>query len=365
MPTISDRRRIGWGVIGASNFAATYVIPAIHAVADAEAIAVFSTSADRGARFAAACGVPRSYESIDELLGDPNVHAVYISTTNELHADQSIAAARAGKHILCEKPLALSLDDARAMQLACDEAGVVLGTNHHLRGAPTIAAMRRLVEDGAIGEILAARVFHARSLPTGLRTWRLTRPKAGAGVILDITVHDADTLRYLLADEIVEVSAIAANQGLASEGIEDSVMGVMRSASGALISFHDAFTIPHAGTGIELHGTAGSLIGRDLLMPDPVGEVLLRRDDDIQAVNIPTRWPLYENAIARFDAAVRGEGTPLASGLDGISSLACALAARESSRLDGAAVSVSRSYLEAFQRSEETLEPALRYAKNE
>jgi 1,5-anhydro-D-fructose reductase (1,5-anhydro-D-mannitol-forming) len=342
MPTDSGRPRIGWGVIGASNFAASYVIPAIHAVAGAEAIAVFSTSADRGARFAATCGVPRSYASIDALLGDPDVQAVYISTTNELHAEQAVAAARAGKHVLCEKPLALSVDDAIAMQVACDQARVVLGTNHHLRGAPTITAMRRLVEEGAIGEILAARVFHARSLPPVLRTWRLTRPGAGAGVTLDITVHDADTLRYLLDDEIVEVSALSANQGLAAEGVEDSVMGVMRSAGGALIIFHDAFTIAHAGTGVELHGSTGSLIGRDLLMPDPVGDVVLRRDDDVEPVSVPTRWPLYENAIARFDAAIRGEGMPLASGRDGISSLACALAARESSRRGGAAVKVDQ-----------------------
>jgi 1,5-anhydro-D-fructose reductase (1,5-anhydro-D-mannitol-forming) len=338
--TGSEGRRIGWGVIGASNFAATYVIPAIHAVPDAEAIAVFSTSADRGAQFAAACGVPRSYDSIDALLGDPDVRAVYITTTNELHAGQTIAAARAGKHVLCEKPLALSLDEAVAMQLACDEAGVVLGTNHHLRGAPTIMAMRRLVEDGAIGAVLAARVFHARSLPPVLRTWRTGRSEAGAGVILDITVHDADTLRYLLADEIVEVSAISANQGLAADGIEDSVMGVMRSAGGVLISFHDAFTIAHAGTGIELHGTTGSLIGRDLLMPDPVGEVVLRRQDNLEAVNVPERWPLYEKAISHFDAAVLGDGSPLASGRDGIASLACALAARESAGRGGAAVRV-------------------------
>src|SRR5690348_13721297 len=133
MPTDSGPPRIGWGVIGASNFAATYVVPAIHAVADADAVAVFSTSPDRGARFAATYGVPRSYNSIDALLGDSDVDAVYVSTTNELHAEQAIAAAHAGKHVLCEKPLALSIDDALAMQRACDEAGVVLGTNHHLR----------------------------------------------------------------------------------------------------------------------------------------------------------------------------------------------------------------------------------------
>ena len=99
------------------------------------------------------------------------------------------------------------------------------------------------------------------------------------------------------SDQVYIVPALGQLQGQA-----DRLPG---SAGGALISFHDAFTIAHAGTGIELHGTTGSLIGRDLLMPDPVGEVVLRRKDDLEAVSVPERWPLYENAIARFDAAVR------------------------------------------------------------
>jgi 1,5-anhydro-D-fructose reductase (1,5-anhydro-D-mannitol-forming) len=323
---------VGWGFCGASTWASRYLVPAVHAVSDARAVGVFSTSPERGARFAEANELERSYATLAELLDDPQVDVVYVSTTNDLHAEQTIAAARAGKHVLCEKPLAVTLADAVRMRDECRRAGVVLGTDHHLRAAPTVAAMRSLVASGEIGEVVAARVFHARWLLDELQTWRLNRPEAGGGVILDITVHDADTVRFLLADEVAEVTGVTANQGLAVDGLEDAVMGVMRMRGGQLVSFHDAFTVPHAGTGVEVHGTTGSLFGRDVLIPDPVGDVLLRRGDQIEAVEIAERRPIYETVVRHFDAAVRSEGEPLASGDDGVASLAIALAAAESAR---------------------------------
>jgi 1,5-anhydro-D-fructose reductase (1,5-anhydro-D-mannitol-forming) len=333
---------VRWGFVGASIWARTYMIPAVQAVEDADPAGVFSTSIERGQRLAREAGLEHAYPSLDALLDDRAIDAVYISTTNDLHAEQTIAAARAGKHVLCEKPLALSLDDAVQMHEACIDAGVVLGVNHHLRGAPTIRAMQELIVQGAIGEIVAGRVFHSTLLPEAMRTWRLNRPEAGAGVIFDLTVHDVDTIRYLLADEVAEVTAVTANQGMGEGRVEDSAMGVLRMQGGQLVSFHDAFTVPHAGTGVEIHGTTGSLLGRDVMSAEPVGEVLLRRKNTIEAVDIPARWPLYENVIRHFHTAVRGNGRPLATAKDGIASVAVALAALESARR-GAPVSPRKS----------------------
>jgi 1,5-anhydro-D-fructose reductase (1,5-anhydro-D-mannitol-forming) len=324
------QRTLGWGFVGASVWARERMIPAVKAAENAAAITVFSSSPERGREFAQANGLPRSHDSLDELLNDPEVDIVYISTTNDLHASQTIAATAAGKHVLCEKPLATNLKDAQEMVAASEAAGVVLATNHHLRGAPTIMKMRELIEEGVIGEIVAARIFHARSLAPEFRFWRLDRPDAGGGVVLDITVHDADTIRFLLDDEITEVTALTASQGLGKGVVEDSVMGVMRTSRGPLVCFHDDFMVPHAGTGVEVHGSAGSLIARDVLMADPVGDVWLRRLDELTPVNVDQRWPLYENAVNRFMAAVRGEGEVLTSGRDGVASLAIALAALES-----------------------------------
>ena len=182
---------------------------------------------ERGKAYADENGIPKAFNDLNEVLRDPEIDVVYISTTNELHRDQAMAAVRAGKHILCEKPLALSLEDARGMIDAANAANVILGTNHHLRCAVTHRTLRRMIKEGAIGKPLAARVFHAVYLPPRLQGWRLTRPEAGGGVILDITVHDADTLRFVLDAEAQDVTARSVSQGLAQGAMEDAVMGVI------------------------------------------------------------------------------------------------------------------------------------------
>lgn len=317
-----------WGLIGASTIAREWMAPAILSQPESTVVAVASTDRERGKRFADGLDIPRVYSSADDLLTDADIDVVYISTTNERHAPQTIAAARAGKHVLCEKPLALTLAEARQMAAACRDAGVVLGTNHHLRNAATHRAMRDLIADGAIGAPLAARVFHAVFLPEHLQGWRIARPEAGGGVILDITVHDADTLRFVLGDEVSEVAAMTASQGMAQRGLEDSVMGVMRFNNGLLAQFHDAFTARHAVTGFEVHGTDGSLVARDVMTQRPVGAVSLWREGEEEAIPV-AHENLYERSVRRFNAAVQGQGEPAASGEDGIRSLAIALAVRE------------------------------------
>jgi 1,5-anhydro-D-fructose reductase (1,5-anhydro-D-mannitol-forming) len=155
------------------------------------------------------------------------------------------------------------------------------------------------------------------------------RPDAGGGVILDITVHDADTLRFALGDEVVEVTAMTASQGMGRAGLEDAVMGVMRFEKGTIAQFHDAFTAPHAYTGFEVHGTEGSLYGRDVMTQRPTGTVTLRRGDSEEEIAIEHE-NLYERSVRCFNEAIRDKGEPAATGVDGVRSLAVALAVRES-----------------------------------
>ena len=322
---------IGWGLIGASSIAREWIIPAIRAQRDSDVVAVMSANEARGEAYARTHGIGRCYSTVADLLADPSVRAVYISTTNELHRDQVLAAAAAGKHVLCEKPLALTLRDARRMVDACAEAGVVMGTNHHLRNAATHRKIREFVQAGRIGTPVAARVFHAVYLPAHLQTWRIDNPASGGGVILDITVHDADTLRFDLDDEPEEVVAMPQMAALAKAGLEDGVMAVIRFQSGLIAQIHDAFTVRHAGTGLEVHGTEGSIIARDVMTQQPIGSVALRTADGEEQIAIEHE-NLYERAVGRFNAAVRGDGTPAASGEDGIRSLAMAVAVVEAVR---------------------------------
>lgn len=331
---------IRWGLIGASDIAETRMIPAMNGVPDSSVDAVVSSSSERGRAYAQRNGIPNAYASLDELLADPNVDAVYISTTNEQHRDQTFAAAAAGKHVLCEKPLAMAVDDALAMNQACAAAGVVFGTNHHLRNAVTHRKIRELVAAGAIGTPLAARVFHAVFLPPRLQGWRITNPGAGGGVVLDINVHDADTLRFDLDDDPVEVTAMTANHGMAGSNLEDSAMSIIRFSSGVLAQTHDAFTIEHARTGFEVHGTDGTLRLSEAMTQEPDGDLTLSDKSGTRSIDPGAHENLYFRSVHRFNEAIRGNGEPAANGLDGIWSLATALATLESAR-KGCTVPVS------------------------
>jgi len=326
------QEELRWALIGASDIAKTRMIKAINSQPNSRVEAVFSSNADRAKAYAAENKIPKAYDNLKTLLDDPQIDVVYISTTNDLHRDQALAAAAAGKHILCEKPLALSVDDARQMLKAAQAANVVLGTNHHLRNAVTHRTLRKLVKEGAIGKPLAARVFHAVYLPPRLQGWRLSRPEAGGGVILDITVHDTDTLRFVLDSEVEDVIARSATQGLANGGIEDAVMGVMYFRDGVLAQFHDAFTVKHAPTGLEIHGTEGSLFAVNVMTQDPVGRVVLRRDSEETEIKLDPPEDLYVHSIRHFNQAVMTGTQPFATGADGLRSLAVALAALESSK---------------------------------
>jgi 1,5-anhydro-D-fructose reductase (1,5-anhydro-D-mannitol-forming) len=338
-----SKKSTGWGLIGASNIAGEHMIGAIRAQPGHEAVSVMSSSAERAQQFAKKHGIPGVYSSLSDLLADPSVQVVYVSTTNELHRDQVLAAAAAGKHVLCEKPLTLSVKDAIAMVNACRDMGVVLATNHHLRNAASHRKIRELVQNGAIGKPLFARVFHAVYLPPHLQGWRIDKPQAGGGVILDIAVHDADTLRFILGAEPIEAIGMGQSTEMVSGGLEDGVMAVLRFDNGVLAQIHDAFTVQHAGTGIEIHGDAGSIIGRGVMTQRPVGEVLLRDANGEQLIPIE-HHNLYVRGVAAFCAALKGEGVPAASAQDGVRSLAVALAIAESCK-SRAAVHIPNPFL--------------------
>ncbi|MCV0429076.1 MAG: Gfo/Idh/MocA family oxidoreductase, partial [Roseibium sp.] len=237
-----------WALVGASRIASSYMIDAIRAQSGSDVVSVLSSSADRGEVFARDNNIATSFTDLDAQLSDDTVDAVYISTTNEKHHAQALAAIAAGKHVLCEKPLAMTLDDAVGMVRAAEDKGVVFATNHHLRNAGSHLAIHEVIKSGRIGKVLSGRVFHAVNLPEHLRGWRINDAAAGGGVIPDITVHDADTVRFHLEEDPLEVVAMAGTSGL-GEGVEDSVMSVWKMPSGAMVQSHESFTHGFAGTG--------------------------------------------------------------------------------------------------------------------
>jgi 1,5-anhydro-D-fructose reductase (1,5-anhydro-D-mannitol-forming) len=328
---------LNWGLVGASTIAAQHMISAIRSVGGNRIVAVLSSSAERGAAYAKTHDIASSTTDLDDLLATPGLGAVYISSTNEKHKDQALAALAAGKHVMCEKPLAMSAADAVEMVEAADRAGVILATNHHLRNAGSHLKIKELIDAGRIGAVQAVRIFHAVHLPPSLQGWRIDNPKAGGGVIPDIVVHDADTVGFQLGEYPVSVVGKEVSTGL-GKGVEDGVMSIWQMPSGVQVQTHESFTIAYAGTGIEYHGTEGSIVARGVMTQQPVGTIELRDASGISDIPFDEH-DLYARSMGLFMNAVAGKGQPSATGRDGVRSLAVAEAVKRATTT-GASVAV-------------------------
>src|SRR5260370_25355180 len=183
---------------------------------------------------------------------------------------------------------------------ACAGAKVILATNDDLRSSTIEGRRGALIKDGVVGKPLAARSFFAVLLPEEARGWRTENSEAGAGVVLDISVHVADTLRFVLDDDVQEIVAFTANQGVAAPSIEDGVMGVMRFRSGILAQFHDSFTVGHDLTGLQIHGTEGSLYAEENLLQRPNGRIYLQKDGKREEIPVGTIENHYEFLVHEF-----------------------------------------------------------------
>ena len=319
-----------WALIGASTIAEEHMIPAIRAQEGNTISVLVSTSANHAHIYAKAQGVAAISTDLQAALKQHAVDAVYISSTNEKHFPQAMSAITAGVHVLCEKPLAMTVGDATTMVMAARAVGVVFATNHHLRCAGSHRTVRQLVTDGKIGKVLSMRIFHAVHLPAKLRGWRINSAAAGGGVVADIGVHNLDTARFILGEDPISVMAQTGTSGM-GQGVEDSAMSIWSMPSGTMVMSHESFTHPFAGSGLEIHGTNGSIFARDVMTQKPLGSIELRTETGCE--NVPfSDHDLYVEGVRMFVSAVRKTGDPAANGWDGVKSLAFAHAALVSAR---------------------------------
>ena len=319
-----------WGFIGASRIAER-VMPALRKLPGQELVGVVSRSAERAKQFAAEQGLAMTETDLDRFLRDGRLDAVYISSTNEQHCAQTLAALAAGCHVMCEKPLAMAIVDAQRMVSDAAARGRVLATNHHLRGSDCHRQMRALIASGAIGRVHGAQVSHAVYLPEQLQGWRLDQPEAGGGVVLDILVHDVDVLRFVLQTEPRRIYTSAVQAGLGRGEVEDSAMSVIEFDGPVLAQLHQSFVAPHGVTRLHVLGTEGNLYAQGSLTQAGAGRLWLRDAQGERELPVPP-VDLYETGFSAFVRACAGDGAPLASGLDGARSMAAALAGLASAR---------------------------------
>jgi 1,5-anhydro-D-fructose reductase (1,5-anhydro-D-mannitol-forming) len=319
---------VGWGIVGTGWAASDLVGPAISADSGSELVAVASRDAGRAQAFAKLRGANRAYSDYESMLADPQVEIVYIGTPNSLHAEQAIAAAHAGKHVLCDKPLATSVGDARRVIDACETAGVKLGINFQCRHYAAIREIKSIIDSGEIGDLQLVEA-EAGAGHKPLRGWRSDSAMAGMGTVNNMAVHPLDLTCYLVGDRVIEVVAMT-DAGRTSE-LETIALTLLRFESGALAHVNGNQHVPFPQSDVVVYGSGGTIVGRNCTYFGLDSQITVITPDRQANIKSDTRDGFQQSVVAFRHAVIAGE-TPNASGEDGLRSVAIVAAIQESVR---------------------------------
>jgi predicted dehydrogenase len=324
-------------VIGAGLIAQRAHLPAYLASDEAEVAALVGGRPERTREVAARFGSPPVLERWEEAVADTSIDAIDICAPNDLHAPIAIAAARAGKHVLVEKPMALTLAEADAMIAAAREAGVLLMVAHNLRFVPIYERIKELVAEGAIGRPLTARGVFMHAGPDefwGADTaWFWDESRAGGGSLLDMGIHMIDLVRWFIGQPVIEVAAMTARARKPTP-FDDNAIALLRFTGGAIASVQASWSArPHPSREVTIYGEEGYLaMGRSAA--EPLVLHLLEEGNENGRKVVPEipRESSRVNPFAHFMRCIRTGEQPLTTGEEGRASLAVTLAAYEAAR---------------------------------
>jgi predicted dehydrogenase len=259
---------VRWGVLGAARIAREQVIPAIRRSARGEVIAV-SSGSGRAGSYAGALGIPRAYDAHEDLLADPDVDAVYLALPNSLHALWIARAARAGKHILCEKPLVLGVQELDEVEGVVAAAGVLLAEAFMYRHHPQLAAVQEMLGAGVVGDLVAMQArLHFPLARTDEPDIRL-RSDLGGGALLDLGCYPVDLFGALMGRDPDEVAAVAHRE--TEGGVDTRTAAVLRYGD-VVASLDCSFDSPFLNSA-TLIGTGGTITLTDVFRADLAGGV--------------------------------------------------------------------------------------------
>lgn len=246
---------VRWGIIGCGDVAEKKGGPALYQAEGSELVAVMRRDLEKAEDFAQRHGAKRAYSSVEALLADPEIDTVYIATPPYLHCAQTLQAAAAGKHVLVEKPMALSVAECDQMIAACQKFNVSLHVAYYRRYWPKFQAIKAALEEGELGTVLGAQLQLCTLAPTS--GWRVDPAISGGGHVVDVGSHRLDMLCFLLG-EVAEVQGFAQNR-LAHHSAENDTVFSLRFDSGALASAGFHFHTRPSRDVLEIFGSEATL----------------------------------------------------------------------------------------------------------
>ena len=274
--------KLKWGIIGCGGIADRRTLPGMMLTSNAEPYAVMDANPEAAERCREKYGAKHAFTDYRDLLALDEVEVVYIASPVFCHKEQAIAAARAKKHVFLEKPIGLTLDETREIIAVCEAEGVKLGIGFMMRYHAYHQAMKQVIAEGRIGEVVSMRAQFTCWYPEIAGSWRQDKKLGGGGALADMGIHCIDLLQYISGLEAVECTGYAQTQTF-SYNVDDSSAIVMKMSNGALAMVDSNFNIPDAAAKcpLEFYGTKGSMIAVGTLSQEEGGsvEVLVSGND--------------------------------------------------------------------------------------
>ncbi len=311
---------VRWGVMGCGRIANGRTIPeGIKAASNAVLVATADSRPERARQTAERWGA-RCYESPQDLMAADDVDAVYISAPPYAHAQWTIAAARAGRHVLCEKPMAMNPPEAEQMAQVVQQQGIVFGLGFMMRYHPCHVKLKQLIDAGTIGTPVALRtrysVWSASVVPGELGDWQHTLRYAGGGPLFDMGCHAIDLFNYFVGQ--AETVAALSDTLVHDYETEDTCTVLLKLKGGPHATLQAYNSVPNfeERNMLEIHGSEGTVVARGTLSQLPTGRLILYRcspqGGKVEAQGEVIEAPLknmYQTEIEKFSAAVE-TGTP-------------------------------------------------------
>ena len=254
-------RKVKWGVIGAGGIADRRTLPGMMLSDNCELVAVMEVNEELSKKIAEKYGARYYYTNVNDLLNNKEIEAVYIASPVAFHKEQIIQAAKAGKHVLCEKPIAISFDESLQAYNSCCDNNVLASAGFMMRYHSLHRAIKQIIAEKKIGQIVSCRLQMSCWFPFIEGNWRQQLKNTGGGALMDLGIHCVDLAEYMLQDEIVGVTAFCGTKTF-NYDIEDSANVMLKTKSGTVIYIDNNYNIPDdaASSRIEIFGTKGSIV---------------------------------------------------------------------------------------------------------
>jgi len=324
--------KVKFGIIGLGIFGQKRLIPAFATAHNAELVAIYKRDLHSARKKAEEFGIPRAYNNIATLLADKEIDAVFIATPNNLHMPHTLQAAAAGKHILVEKPMALTVIECEQMIAACRRANVKLMIGQSQRFLNVVQRARLIVQSGELGNIIFAQTHYSFHVERSPREWVWDKAVAGGGPVFDLGVHCIDLMRYVLKQEIMGLSSFLSPSGINSnEKVETAAVVAFQFEKDTLGSMQCAYNADFR-TFFEFRGQRGTIWAENYTQFDK--EIILhkQREDKDEEEAIYNENP-YVAEIDAFAAVIRNQQENPVPGEEGLQNQAIIEKILSSSRI--------------------------------